>query len=64
MTYSHLAEGRNEKQLAELDLALAPDEERQMHIDRMNAAEMARYAPGYAGGPKPVPLPHKRRKPA
>jgi hypothetical protein len=65
--YAYLAKGRDAQQLAELDRALAPTPEaKQLTIDQQNAAEMRKMAEWGAGGmsgPKPVPLPHKRRRP-
>lgn len=43
MVYAFLADGRDDKQLMELDMALAPTpEDKQAQVDRQNMEEMKR----------------------
>ena len=40
MVYAHLAQGRNETQMAELDAALAPPEKKREVFDKINMQSM------------------------
>lgn len=51
----------NAAQKAQFDIDLAPAELKELAIDRQNAEQM-RLLTGGKSGPKPVPLPHRRRK--
>lgn len=57
-----LADGRDERQMLELNMMLAPSDDTAMkEMDRANMREMKRFGLD-PKAPKPVPLPHKRRK--
>ena len=56
MTYTFLATGRDEAGLRELQLALAPPDQKEEIIDRANAAAMASMGIGMIG-PRPGMMP-------
>lgn len=51
----------NAAQKAEFDIQLAPPELKELAIDRQNAEQM-KLLTGGKRGPKPTPLPSRRRK--
>jgi hypothetical protein len=51
----------NTAEKRKFDLDLAPVELKEKTVDQQNAEQMKLLTGGKAG-PKPVPLPHKRRK--
>lgn len=63
MTYAMLAEGKDEKQLQDLDMLLAPTEEDKDAIQakaNMDAMKQLQDQMGSAQGPRPVPLARRR----
>lgn len=60
MTYAYLCMNRDEKGVADLDMALAPPEEKERLVDRQNAQAMQRLM-GTQGLPMP-PRPQPGRR--
>lgn len=57
VTYAHLTDGRDSKQIAEFDLALAPPEKKEKMVDEANMEAMRQLQammPAPPGRPKRV----------
>ena len=64
LVYHRFVMNMTPAQRNKFDLDLAPQELKEEMIDRQNAEQMNRLisASGQVGRPKPVPLPHRRRR--
>ena len=50
MTYAFLCMNKTEQEVMELDMALAPPEQKEELVDRQNAQAMQRMMAGFPGG--------------